>query len=439
MPNAIENVDSAVSGLLQSNRTCWREIDRAVLTADYVRVRATTEQLASNLSGEDQQIQSMAEASPVKWHRAHTTWFFETFVLKPLNLGYQEIDPTYAYLFNSYYNAIGEQYPREQRGKISRPDIGQIAEYRRHVDEAVVHLLETCPDEQLEALMRLLVLGFNHEQQHQELIVTDLKHAFAQNPRHPAWTELPAPNGLTSRFGWQKVGGGIVEIGADGEQFCFDNETPRHRVLVSDFEIADRPVTCGEFLAFMADGGYETPALWLADGWEWVQSNNISAPAYWRTIDGQWHLYTLGGLREIDPDETLCHVSYYEADAFAKWAGARLPTEIEWETAAGNASTDGDWADNCRFHPGRAGQGNGLRQLFGSVWEWTASSYAAYLGFKPPADPTGEYNGKFMANQMVLRGGSCATPPGHIRKTYRNFFYPGDRWQYSGIRLAKSP
>jgi len=423
------------------NRKSWSELSRSDLVTDFRTVRDTTEMLADGLSAEDQNLQSMTEASPVKWHRAHTTWFFETFILKPLAKGYREFEREFAYLFNSYYNGVGRQFPRDQRGLISRPNVAEIAAYRQYVDDAMLSLLEGCTDECMERIRRLVVLGLNHEQQHQELIVTDLKHGFSINPMYPRWIERGSHSTESvGELNWHDFTGGIRHIGtSDRHGFCFDNETPAHRVFVDDFRLADRPVTCGEFMQFMSDGGYRQPGLWLADGWNWVRENDICAPAYWIQRDGRWMLYTVSGLREVDPDETLAHVSFYEACAYAQWCGRRLPTEAEWEAAAADQPVAGHFADTGRFHPARAGVGNELKQLFGDVWEWTATSYARYPGFRPAAGAIGEYNGKFMANQFVLRGGSCATPAGHVRLTYRNFFYPGDRWQFSGIRLADWP
>lgn len=422
------------------NRKSWSELKRNDLIRDYRTVRSITESLAAGLSAEDQNLQSMPEASPVKWHRAHTSWFFENFILKPLAPDYREIDPQYEHLFNSYYHGIGRQFPRAQRGLISRPDVHEVRRYRDHVDEAMLKLIERFPMPQLDMLGKLVVLGLNHEQQHQELLVTDLKHGWSHNPLSPCWIEPQPTTAVAGTMGWQEHAGGIHQLGClDSEHFCFDNETPVHRVFVDDFRLADRPITCGEFLQFMADGGYREPRLWLADGWDWVCRNEIRAPEYWIDHDGEWQLYTLAGMRSVDPDETLCHVSFYEAWAYAEWSGRRLPTEAEWEVAARQQPCNGHFADRRRFHPEPAGGGQGLRQLFGDVWEWTASSHASYPGFRPTAGAVGEYNGKFMANQMVLRGGSCATPAGHVRPTYRNFFYPGDRWQFSGIRLADGP
>ncbi len=422
----------------------------------FQQVRQTTNKMAEGLSPEDQNLQSMPGASPMKWHRAHTTWFFETFVLKPhvdrWGFAYRPIDEQFAYLFNSYYNGVGAQFPRAHRGLMSRPDCQEVDAYRQHVDDAMVDLLERVPEAELKPLQELVVLGLNHEQQHQELMVTDLKHAFSFNPIAPAWTRRPDPMGPAAEQSWTKMTGGLVQIGHDGDDhskplaFHFDNETPSHTVYLEDFALARRPVTCGEYLEFMRDDGYKNVNLWLSDGWAWRRDNEIEAPLYWKNEDGAWFLQTLGCWREVDPEEPICHISFYEAHAFALWAGARLPTEAEWETAArtlpDGSEVNGHFASTYRYHPAsrpddKTKAQEPLVQMFGDVWEWTASSYAPYPGFKAVKGAIGEYNGKFMANQMVLRGGSCATPENHIRVSYRNFFYPPDRWQFSGLRLAR--
>lgn len=420
------------------------DVSREQLADDFRSVRAATEGLAASLSPEDQNLQSMDCASPAKWHRAHTTWFFEAFVLKPHDDSWREVDPTWNYLFNSYYNGVGNQYPRPKRSLISRPDVQEVGRYRDAVDDAVLELIERASEGTWRDLAPIIRLGLNHEQQHQELLATDLKHGFAQNPLPPAWTECPAPGEAEPPpHRWIAFGERIAEIGAceDG-RYCFDNELPRHREVVEAFDLASRPVTCGEYLAFMEDGGYDNPDLWLSDGWAWLKETGVRAPMYWRRgEDGQWWLYTLGGLRRLDPGETLAHVSFYEAFAYAQWVGARLPTEAEWEVAAtSTADRSGPFAEEGRFHPAAASSAStdSFESLFGNVWEWTSSSYSPYPGFVAPPGALGEYNGKFMVNQMVLRGGSCATPAGHVRATYRNFFYPPDRWQFSGIRLART-
>jgi ergothioneine biosynthesis protein EgtB len=439
-PNpAPESAATGPAGAPHCNRLAIESVSREHLADDFLRVRRATERLAQPLSAEDQNIQSMAEASPVKWHRAHTSWFFEAFVLDVHDDRWESPDAAFLYLYNSYYNGIGDQYPRPQRGLISRPDVEEVTAYRERVEQAVLALIERCPESEWRELAGLIRLGLNHEQQHQELIVTDLKHGFSHNPLWPSWAPSPpVASHRASPLEWHRFEGGVHYIGFDAEGFCFDNERPRHRTVIEPFEIASRPVTCGEYLAFIEDGGYERSELWLSDGWAWARENGISAPLYWHQLDGDWYLYTNGGLRALDPEETLAHVSFYEAFAFAQWAGARLPTESEWEHAvAGAVGQPGHFSESGRLHPGTPPHGNGLVAALGDVWEWTASSYAPYPGFRAPPGAVGEYNGKFMANQMVLRGGSCATPRGHVRPTYRNFFYPPDRWQFSGVRLAR--
>jgi len=379
----------------------------------------------------------MPDASPLKWHRAHTSWFFETFLLKAHALDHESPDESYEYLFNSYYNGVGTQYPRAQRGLISRPDVESIGRYREHVDQAMKELITRADEALLVKLAPLILLGLNHEQQHQELMVTDLKHALSFNPTHPAWADRPLSAARPDCLGWTNFEGGLRELGHAGETFHFDNETPRHQVMLQPFALANRPATCGEYLAFMDDGGYRRPELWLSDGWAWRRDQQIDAPLYWWNDDGCWRNYTAHGGAAIDPHQPVTHLSFYEAWAFANWSEARLPTEVEWEHAASDVIPHGHFADSGCFHPVSAGDSSNMTQLFGDVWEWTASSYAPYPGFRPVKGTVGEYNGKFMANQMVLRGGSCATPAGHVRASYRNFFYPADRWQFSGIRLAR--
>jgi ergothioneine biosynthesis protein EgtB len=429
--------ESAGSMPLDFNDISPSRFDIEHLVRQFCAVRQTTEQMVAGLSPEDQNLQSMPDASPLKWHRAHTTWFFETFLLKPFDPNYQLVNEHYAYLFNSYYNGVGQQFPRAHRGLMSRPDSDEVGSYREQVNDAVIRLLESTPAHRLPELAATVILGLNHEQQHQELMVTDLKHALSFNPVAPAWTRRPDPLGPAAEQAWIDFSGGVVTVGHLGKTFAFDNESPRHEVMLRDFQLARRPVTCGEFAEFIADGGYTRPDLWLSDGWAWVQENQIEAPLYWIRSDEKWMLHTLGCWRDMDPDEPLCHVSFYEAFAYAQWAGARLPTEFEWEVAAREQPLEGHFADSERYHPASTSSHDRLVQVFGDVWEWTASSYASYPGFRPAAGAVGEYNGKFMANQIVLRGGSCATPPGHVRSTYRNFFYPADRWQFSGVRLAR--
>lgn len=389
--------------------------DRASLAASYRTVRGETERRAAPLSPEDQVIQSMPDASPAKWHRAHTTWFFEQFILAPHAKDYRVHHPDYAYLFNSYYVSAGPRHTRAARGMLTRPDAAEVTAYRCYVDAAVEQLLDTADDALLARLAPLLAVGFNHEQQHQELMLTDILHAFAQNPIPPAYDPAWAPPRTTASAGFATLAEGIHSIGHTGDSFHFDNETPAHRALVGPVRIARALVTNAEWLDFMADGGYTTPTLWLMDGFARAQSEGWEAPGHWRRIDGEWRIMTLGGLQPIDPAAPVAHVSYYEADAFARWRGAHLPTEMEWEVAA------------------RAGL---IDDAFGIVWQWTRSAYAPYPGYRAAPGALGEYNGKFMVNQYVLRGSSLATPDGHSRATYRNFFYPHHRWQFSGLRLA---
>ncbi|MGZ8362765.1 MAG: ergothioneine biosynthesis protein EgtB [Caulobacteraceae bacterium] len=403
----------------------------APLLARYREVRAATLALTEGLSAEDMQAQSMPDASPVKWHLAHTTWFFETFLLKPLVAGYRTPDETYHYLFNSYYEAEGPRHPRPERGLLTRPSLDDVLAWRSHVDAAMAELLAGGLDAETAGLVDL---GLHHDQQHQELILMDLKHLFSRNGTSPAYRTGPAPEPCEpAALSWTKFPPGLRQIGHDGEGFAFDNEGPRHRVFLEAFALADRPVTCGEWLEFIDDGGYARPELWLSDGWTTAQAEGWTAPLYWRGRNGERTIFTLAGERPLDPAEPVCHVSFYEADAYARWAGARLQTEAEWETAAGDLSVNGHFGE---IHP-RVAPGEGLGQMFGGVWEWTASPYVAYPRFRPAPGAVGEYNGKFMSGQMVLRGGACVTPPQHIRATYRNFFPPSARWAFAGLRLAK--
>ncbi len=421
--------------------TPGRAPERRGLTELYEDVRAATERLCAPLSPEDAVAQSMPDASPAKWHLAHTTWFFETFVLEPAFSGYLVFDPAYRVLFNSYYNTVGAQHPRPRRGLLTRPGLEEVLAYRRHVDAHLRELLVK-PGAVDEPLAQVIELGLHHEQQHQELILTDVKHLLAQNPLRPACFEAAGVSrGEALPLRWHAFPGGRATIGAAGQGFAFDNERPRHDTLIEPFELASRAVTNGEFLEFVLDGGYDRPELWLSDGWTAVQRQGWRAPLYWEERDGAWELQTLAGPREVRPEEPVCHVSYYEADAFSSWAQARLPSEQEWETAAAEAPVRGNFVERGRFHPVPADEGDPRRpvQLFGDVWEWTCSSYGPYPGYRPPAGALGEYNGKFMCNQLVLRGGSCATPRSHVRASYRNFFYPDARWQFSGLRLARDP
>ncbi len=398
---------------------------------EFHTVRQRSLHLAEPLSSEDCCAQSMPDASPVKWHLAHTTWFFETFILEAYEDNFAPFHPAFRVLFNSYYNGVGAKHPRAHRGLLTRPSLDEVRAYRRDVDARMLRLLGARAGDA--RLAELVELGLQHEQQHQELVLTDLKHLLAQNPLYPAYAAEPlgaepAPGALE----WIPCAGGLAEIGFNGRGFCFDNELPRHRAYLAPFEIASRLVTNGEYLAFIEAGGYRDPALWLAEGWDKVASGELAQPFYWRQLDdGSWHEFTLHGLLPLDPARPVTHVSLYEADAYARWCGARLPTECEWEFAARQASIEVG-----RFHPGAAA-GAGLTQMFGAVWQWTSSSYAPYPGYAPAPGAIGEYNGKFMVNQYVLRGSSCATPSGHARASYRNFFPAGARWQFTGIRLAR--
>lgn len=409
------------------------------LLEKYSRVRRETEALITGLSAEDMVVQTMPDVSPTKWHLAHTTWFWETFLLREQIADYKEYDSQFNYLFNSYYERIGERHARPERGILTRPSLDQVIGYRRHVDAAMTGVLSVDQELDLARLEPIISLGLAHEQQHQELMLTDLKHVLSRHPFAPA--AFPAPSAVsgTAVLGWREFAGGIYSFGHEGEGFAFDNEGPVHDAVLTDFAIADRPVTNAEYRAFIEDGGYETPTLWLSDGWARVCSEGWTSPLYWRLDDDGWREFTLHGEQGLDPDQPVTHISYFEASAFAEWAGARLPDEREWELAAGEtAGPDGRFADaGLSAHPGPSPSGDGLRQAFGGVWEWTRSAYAAYPRYRPAAGAVGEYNGKFMCNQFVLRGGSCATPRGHVRLTYRNFFPPDARWQFSGIRLAR--
>jgi ergothioneine biosynthesis protein EgtB len=420
------------------------ERSAATLASHYTAVRQQTATLTAPLTAEDQMVQSCADASPAKWHQAHTTWFFETFILSSHLPGYRPFHPQFRDLFNSYYNAVGQQPEKALRNTFSRPTLEEVRRYRAHVDEHMLKLLQS--GTVAAEVRKLVVLGLNHEQQHQELLVTDIKHAFWTNPLRPAYQPAiaaPARETAPSQKP-QLYPEGMYEIGAEGESFYFDNEASRHKVFLRPFRFAMRLATCGEYLSFMEDAGYSRPELWLSDGWKAVQTHRWSAPLYWEKSGGQWLQFTCSGPRRVEESEPVCHVSFYEADAFARWAGARLPTEFEWEVAARNAPVEGNLVESGRLHPEAAPaareDGTPLQvvplQIYGDVWEWTGSAYLPYPGYKPAPGALGEYNGKFMSGQMVLRGGSCATPRSHIRATYRNFFPPETRWQFSGIRLA---
>jgi ergothioneine biosynthesis protein EgtB len=412
------------------------------LLSRFREVRNFTAKLAENLAPEDCVVQSIPDVSPTKWHLAHTTWFFETFILKKWVPGYRDAVPEYAYLFNSYYNAAGAMHRRDLRGLISRPTVEETKKFRTSIDADVADLVSNADEKLFREIEPILILGIHHEQQHQELLITDIKHVFAQNPLYPVFRQREMENDKidikSSKF--IEFDEATVGIGHDGDGFAYDNESPRHRSLVLPFSLANRLITNREYLEFIADNGYSRPEFWLSLGWTTVNEQNWRAPLYWIERDGQWWNFTLSGLRRVDPNEPVTHLSYFEADAYANWAGARLPTEFEWERAAAKIDIDGNFVETEWFHPKVLDQSPGdgqLAQVFGDVWEWTRSSYSPYPGYHAGPGALGEYNGKFMCNQYVLRGGSCATSRTHIRKTYRNFFQPDKRWQFTGIRLAR--
>ena len=429
--------------------TSKRTWDRESVDVDFRRVRSQTECLCEPLLPEDYLLQVVPEASPPRWHLAHVSWFFETFLLRPYLPEYRIFREGFDFLFNSYYEQTGSGFwPRAQRGLLSRPSVSEIYDYRQHVNAGMESLIARCPEQDWPSCAVRLAIGLNHEQQHQELLLTDIKRNLAHNPLRPAYRpDLPmSPMGEPAPLRFVPFEGGLVNIGAAPEGFAWDNERPRHPVYLRPFALADRPVANREYLDFIADGGYRNPALWLSDGWAAVRERGWQAPLYWEAPDGPgserevdgWQVMTLGGLRPLNPAEPVCHLSYYEADAFAAWADRRLPTEAEWEHAAAELPANGNFVDDGWLHPRPASaSGAGLQQLFGDIWEWTGSAYLPYPGYRAPAGALGEYNGKFMCNQMVLRGGSCASPRGHVRASYRNFFYPHERWQFQGLRLAQ--
>jgi ergothioneine biosynthesis protein EgtB len=429
------------------------------LLTRFHQIRDFTNSLCAGLEPEDCVVQSMPDVSPTKWHLAHTTWFFETFILKKFSPGYSPEIPQYAFLFNSYYNAAGDMHQRDLRGLISRPTVREAQRYRASVDSHVDNLLSSADEKLLDEIEPLLILGFHHEQQHQELLVTDIKHVFAQNPLYPVFREDRArvaaatapktggrssatPGSQSSPLQFIDFEETVVAIGHDGPGFAYDNEGPRHRALVPAFSLATRPVTNGEYMAFIEDNGYSRPEFWLSLGWMTVNDQRWQAPLYWTKHDGAWWNFTLSGFRQVDESEPVTHVSYFEADAYANWLGARLPTEFEWEHAASDYPIEGNFVEDENFHPcelSTSGDDRRLHRMFGDVWEWTRSAYSPYPGYRAAPGALGEYNGKFMCNQYVLRGGSCATSRSHIRRTYRNFFQPEKRWQFTGIRLARDP
>lgn len=416
-----------------------KRLSREYLLEQFQKIRAFTHYLVEPLETEDFVIQPMESASPAKWHLAHTSWFFETFVLGKFDPIFESMHPQYAYFFNSYYLQTGVPFTRAKRGLLSRPTVAEVFEYRAYVNEQVQKFIDDCDEATWHEAAKVLEIGNHHEQQHQELILTDLKYLLAQNPLLPTYRKIQkAKREQPKPLSWVSFDEGIVEIGNKGNEFTYDNEHPRHQTFVQQFELANRLITNGEYLEFMNEGGYERSELWLDEGWSTVQQEDWNAPLYWFKRDGNWMNFTLSGARIVDKNEPVTHVSYFEADAFARWKGCRLPTEQEWEHACGDQEISGNFVDDDHFHPVPIESKNGkLSQMYGDVWEWTMSGYSPYPNYKPLPGALGEYNGKFMANQYVLRGGSCATSKSHIRKTYRNFFHANARWQFSGIRLAR--
>lgn len=424
--------------------------DRDRLLRVYRTVRSTTVSLCEPLESEDMVIQTMPDVSPTKWHLAHVTWFFEILILEKHASGYSLFDERFPALFNSYYQSLGKPFSRNRRGMLSRPTVAQIIAYRQHVDEAMAQFLSGASEETIRKVSPTIEIGLNHEQQHQELLLMDIQHVLAQNPLRPVYAPTKrstenAPTRSPKPTEWITYGGGVVQSGTNTPKFAYDNERPRHDVLLDSFEIASNPVTAGEYLEFVNDDGYRRPEFWLADGWDRIQDEEWLAPLYWEQMDGDWQSMTLCGTQPIDPHAPVCHVSYFEADAFATWKGCRLPSEQEWERASDGVAITGQFLESKKFRPeavGRSGNepsetDTGIQQLFGGVWEWTSSPYRPYPGYKPFEGALSEYNGKFMINQFVLRGGCCATPQAHMRATYRNFYYPHQRWMFAGFRLAR--
>ncbi|MGD8782934.1 MAG: ergothioneine biosynthesis protein EgtB [Thioalkalispiraceae bacterium] len=408
------------------------------LSDAFTSVRTDSEAICQPLEKEDYGIQTMPDVSPPKWHLAHTSWFFETFILKPYLKNYRSYDPLFAHLFNSYYEQAGTFHPRPERGLLSRPTVDEIIAYRQHINGYMQELLTDSQHPEYKEIQRRTEIGIHHEQQHQELLLTDIKHIFAYNPLKPVYKDLAKPaTAEPAELSWHEQPAGIYAIGNKGDGFAYDNEFPRHKVYLEPFRIARRLVTNREYLQFIMQGGYDNPALWLSDGWKTIQENNWRTPLYWENIDDRWFEMTLAGIRPLDLTAPLSHVSFYEANAYANWKGLRLPTEMEWEVVASDLDIDGNLRDQGYLQPISSSE-SGLTQFYGDVWEWTQSSYTPYPGYRAAEGALGEYNGKFMSSQMVLRGGSCVTPKNHIRASYRNFFYPGDRWQFTGIRLAET-
>lgn len=429
-----------MSSLLKQEETAKQErFSRTNIKALFTQVRSFSHLLTETLEPEDFVIQPMENASPTKWHLAHTSWFFETFVLGKFDPEFESMHPQYAYLFNSYYLQTGVPFTRSQRGVISRPTVKNVFEYRAYVNDKLTEFIDSVSDEVWKEAAPVIEIGINHEQQHQELILTDIKYTLAQNPLLPVFRETSVvEDSGVAELNWISFKEGITEIGHPGNAFTYDNEHPLHKTFVQNYELSNRLITNGEYLEFMKDAGYERSELWLDEGWSCVREESWKAPLYWFVRDGEWWNFTLGGARIVNPDEPVTHVSYFEADAFARWKGVRLPTEQEWEHASKGLKVEGNFVENECFHTTPIKDGtNDLQQMYGDVWEWTSSSYSPYPGYKPLPGALGEYNGKFMSNQYVLRGGSCATSRTHIRNTYRNFFQAKSRWQFSGIRLAK--
>lgn len=413
--------------------------NRKALSERFRDTRAYTLSLTEPLEIEDYVVQVTENASPAKWHLAHTTWFFETFLLEKAVNGYTPQHPQYSYLFNSYYLQTGVPHCRARRGTISRPTVRQVFAYRQNIDELVTGFIENADDSEFRHWAPVIEIGIHHEQQHQELLLTDLKYMFAQNPLNPVYKEAARPEAApVTGLEWMSFKEGVYEVGHSGDGFGYDNEFPSHKTYIHDFELANRLVTNSEYIAFIESGAYSEPKWWLDEGFATIRDENWKAPLYWRKVDGDWHHFTLSGLMKLHPDEPVTHISYFEADAYARWKGYRLPTEQEWELAAAPLNIEGNFADAGFLQPATVALGKqGLQQMFGDVWQWTQSSYSPYPGYKPLPGALGEYNGKFMCNQYVLRGGSCATPRSHFRKTYRNFFHANERWQFTGIRLAR--
>jgi ergothioneine biosynthesis protein EgtB len=413
--------------------------ERLNLLSKYNSVRSFTEKLCAPLEIEDYVIQSMPDVSPTKWHLGHTSWFFETFILEKAVPDYTPFHSLYNYLFNSYYIQVGERWHRPTRGLLSRPTVKEIYEYRKYINNNIIDLVETCDDKLYNEIAPIFEIGLNHEQQHQELLLTDIKNVLSINPLNPVYSERKINfSNNTPVLDWAEFEGGVVEIGSDGTGFNFDNETPVHKEFLYPFKLANRLITNKEFINFIEDDGYKTATVWLSDGWATVENKEWKAPLYWELKDGEWWNFTLNGFRKVNPDEPVCHLSHYEADAFAQWKSCRLPSEAEWEVASGNLPNAGNFVENENHHTIPVGKTiEGLSQMYGDVWEWTQSPYTAYPGYKALPGALGEYNGKFMNNQIVLRGGSCATSQTHIRNTYRNFFPSHSRWQFTGLRLAK--